>query len=56
MRRAELVNNELGYLAGEVFWFLPTAYIKCKRKEKLRGELLSQKEPVLDLGNSQPSI
>ena len=37
-------------------WFLPAAYRKMQdERDKLREELLSKKQPTLDLENSQPT-
>lgn len=63
--KAELVSNDLGYLAEEIFkesvegatgFFLPAQSKMCKERDKLRKELIGKKESELDnLENSQPT-
>ena len=64
MWEAEFVSNETGYLAVKVYkestecaaCLLLAAYSEMQEeRDKLREELLSKKEPGLDLRNSHSS-
>ena len=55
--KVEIVRNELDYLAEEISkqnvestaWFVLSPLVKCERKkDRLREELLSKKEPIPD--------
>lgn len=64
--KVEIVSNKIGYLGEEiskwsiegVAWLVPSNShsIMWKKRERLKKELLSKKEPELeDLGNYQPT-